>query len=55
MGAYSTRTVTRQQAINTILGKVYSVSNEKLAEMLFDLVGEETLNNFIVEGEIETI
>lgn len=49
MSAYTTKTVTRDYAIATIVKKVYELSNYELEEVLFDLIGEESLNNFIVK------
>ena len=49
MSIYSTKTVSREFAVTTLIGKIYSATNEELAELLFDAIGGETLNNFTVE------
>jgi len=53
MSSYSTRTVSREYALGVIANRFYTADNDTLAEILFDLVGHESLNNFIVVDELE--
>ena len=50
MGIYSTRSISREQAMIAITMGVTSgkLSNEKLAALLFDLYAESTLHNYFV-------
>jgi len=51
MGVYSTETITRQEALSRIYAALEEASNEELGEVMFALLAEKTLNNFIVTGE----
>ena len=48
MGIYSNKFIQREEAINIILENINKASNTQIAEMLCDLIGEKTFNNFIV-------
>lgn len=52
MGIYSTKTVSREYAIETLLDLIPTASNDLLGQLLFYAIGDETLNNFIVEDEV---
>lgn len=51
MGAYSTMSITREDAMKEILSRVVSASDEMLEDLLFDLIGNKTLYNFRIVGE----
>jgi hypothetical protein len=53
MGVYSTAHVTRRDAIEALRIADYGkLSNDMLAQLLFVLVGDVPLHNFIVEDEL---
>ena len=55
MGAYSTRHVERRVAVDALRVADYGkLSNEMLAQLLFVLVGDVPVHNFIVEDEPQT-
>lgn len=49
MGIYSTKTVTRQRAIASLINNIQRATNEELEEMLFAAFAQKTLNNYRVE------
>lgn len=51
MGAYSTRDITRDEAISRIVDLIYGASNDELANALFSLTCNYTLDNYCVTGE----
>lgn len=48
MSAYSTETVSRDYAVGSIIGKVLKATNEELADLLFEIQGRDSLQNYIV-------
>ncbi len=48
MGIYSTREVTREWAQMTLMSNIVASSNQQLEDMLFALLGDETLNNYSI-------
>lgn len=55
MSAFSTMYITREDAMMQITRKLSTASDEKIAEILFDLIGHETGHNFrIVVGPCPT-
>jgi hypothetical protein len=52
MSAYTTLTVTRSEAIEMVLERLsLNISNERLEELLFDLIGKENLYNYTVTDD----
>jgi len=51
MSAYSTETTTRNKAIRKIIQKVNAMSNQELADLLFEVHGREVLHNYIIEND----
>ena len=46
MGIYSTILITRDDARSAILSEVLKLSDEKLEDIMFNLFGSESLNNY---------
>jgi len=56
MGIYSTRTVTRQKAIEVIMSHIEHIdemTNDELSDLLFEIVGKNHFSNFWVLNEDE--
>lgn len=54
MGIYSTRTVSREQAIKIIMSYVdhiENMTNDELSNLLFEIVGKNHFSNFWVLSE----
>jgi len=54
MGIYSTRTVSRQEAIEIIMSHVEHVdkmTNDEISSLLFEIVGKNHFSNFWVLNE----
>jgi hypothetical protein len=48
MSVYSTIEITRSDAVEAILNKVLTASDEKLESMMFDLYGQEGIENTLL-------
>jgi hypothetical protein len=48
MGVYSTVDITREDCLQQIRIALEKAPNNTLATVLFDLIGDETLNNFSI-------
>ena len=46
MSIYITKEITRKEAIKMILRNIFDVDNEKLGELLFDMFGYDSDNNY---------
>ena len=55
MGVYSTRDISRDKAIQMIEDALYDATNEELAEAVFELYKNKTLNNYWVYDTQEEI
>lgn len=54
MGIYSTRTITREEALRAISAKIQSASNDELSGTLFSLFADTTLFNFsVIDNAVE--
>ena len=51
MGAYSTVTITRDEAISRIADALSQATNEELSQALFALTQDHVLDNYTVVGE----
>lgn len=51
MGVHSTMAITRADAIREIEDRLGLASDEEIAEILFTLVGDQTLRNFRVVAD----
>ena len=52
MSIYSTETVTRAYAIGKIIETVMQSNNEKLADVLFQVYGQDHFANYFVVDEL---
>lgn len=51
MGVHTTCSITREDAIQEIIRKLFNASDDELSSMMFALYGDETLQNYrIVYG-----
>lgn len=58
MGAYSTRYITKKEALSGIMERLLEATNEELADTLFALTRDHVLDNYIVvdtEAEIHAV
>lgn len=55
MSIYSTKAVTKDFAMQQLIAKIYSADNDELADLLFEAIGNETLNNFWVFNTQEEV
>lgn len=53
MSAYSTMNITRDDAISLIMSRLLGASDEKVEDMLLELVGRDWLNNFSIVRQYE--
>ena len=53
MGACSTMDITREDALGEIVKHLFTASDDKIAEVLYDLVGYDRLYNFKIVREYE--
>jgi len=53
MGIYSTIDITREDAISLIMKGIEESSDDELADALFDLYGNKTLNNYFIVSSYE--
>jgi hypothetical protein len=51
MGAYSTVTITRDEAIGRIADALSQATNDELSQALFALTQDHVLDNYMVVGE----
>lgn len=55
MGIYSTMKITRDDAQRAVLSKVFSMTDEQLENVMFDLYAAKTYNNFQIVAEYEEL
>lgn len=51
MSVYSTETITRSYAIDKLESLLKKLTNEELAEVMFDLIGVDELHNYIIDDD----
>ena len=52
---YSTMQITKNDALGIIMKKLLTATDEQIEDMLFDLVGRDWLNNFIIVNEYDDV
>lgn len=52
MGIYSTEDVTREETLKRIYAHLEEASNQELADVLFAMFAEKTLNNYRVFAKL---
>lgn len=53
MGAYSTMSITREDALKEILSRIVGAPDGVLEDLLFDIVGQKALYNFRVVSQYD--